>query len=241
MAKGVKISVKKRTGLLTKNGLERFKKNVTSQLKGVVAQAFYTSSKETAKIHRQQISNAFNVKKSVFAKAIGAKIFNSKPDRMPALEMHHGIWWFSAHESNNFISVNRKQYMVIPFSRTHSPYNTEGIKRVPKTLGVKTLRLLLADLKRRDETFIRKSKKGNLILFIKVTKENRGTFRTLVKKYKMNMNVKRVKNGQPVPFAVLKKKVHMKKRYDFVRKTEQIIIPIINSKLQNSITFKNVV
>lgn len=228
MANNIKVT---KTGLLTKSGVNKFIDNYYKAVKSKIAEDMKQTVVEAKTVNAQNINASFKVKRPVFAKAWRGRVYNKKKDRLPSLQIHNSIFWFNAHEKNGIIRPkNGKKYMAVPLANFGS-----------KRIGRKSWADMLQKLKNNNETFVQKSKKGTLILFVKTNEGNRKLLAKSKSYYKTVKGLKKVAYGTIIPIAILRPFVNTKKRYDVIGTNTKLLPKLLLPKLKNGMSFNNLI
>jgi len=228
MATNVKIT---KTGLFTKSGVNKFVDNYFKAVKEKVAEGMKQTVVEAKMVNAQNVNSAFKVKRPVFAKSWRGRVYNKKKDKLPSMQIHNSIFWFNAHEKNGIIRPkNGKKYMAVPLANFGS-----------KRMGRKAWNTMLKTLRNNEQTFVRKSKNGKLILFAETNAENRKILAKSKNFWRGLTGEKKVAYGTIIPIAVLVPFVKTKKRYDVIDTNKKLLPKLLLPKLKNEMSFNNLI
>lgn len=185
------------SGLLDPSRLRAWTNKGHQQIRAAIGRAMRSEGKVIATAAQQQAQQAFGGKKRA-AKSIRYKVYDSKPQELPALKIGSRVPWLGMHEKGGTISGK----MLLPFG--------DGRPR--------GFRKLVAELMRSGNAYFRQV--GNhAILFAENVPENAGILRKF-KQTARNLGIvetkgksgKSVARGTDIPVAVLVKRITLKKR-----------------------------
>ncbi len=228
MATGSTTMTIKKSGLLKKSEAKKILSNYFKAVKNIAAEKLNETVVEAKVENAKKVNSAFKVKRPVFTKAWRGRVYNKIKDRLPMMQIHNSIWWFNAHEKNTTLKSKTGKYMVIPFA------NING-----KRIGLKAWKNMIAKLMANDQSFVKKSRTGKLILYATHTKENRKLLAKSKMAYRNKTGKKKIGYDTAVPIAILHRIVRTKQRYDVVAYNEVILPKILKPKLDNA--FNNII
>lgn len=185
------------SGLLDPAKLRAWTNARQQQIRGAVSRAMRSEGKVIAAAAQRQAQQAFGGKKRA-ALSIRAKVYDSKPQDLPALKVGSKVPWLGMHEKGGTISGN----MLLPFGDSRP----------------RGFRKLVAELMRSGNAYFRQVG-AHAILFAENIPENA----SLLRKFKQTArglgivetkgkSGKSIARGTDVPIAVLVKRVTLKKR-----------------------------
>lgn len=184
-------------GLLDPAKLRAWTNGAQQRIRGAISRGMKSEAKPMAAAAQKQAAQAFGGKQRA-AKSIRYKVYDSKPQDLPALKIGSKVPWLGMHEKGGAISGN----MLLPFG--------DGRPR--------GFRKIIAELMRSGNAYFRQVG-AHAILFAENIPENeralRGfkrTARTLgivETKGKKGVSIAR---GTDIPVAVLVKRITLKKR-----------------------------
>lgn len=190
--------------------LEAVSRLIPQKTREAAARALREEAALLTPLLRAHLAQRLKVKRRSFLGAIKAKVYDSKPDRLPALWVGSKVEWLGAHERGVTISSNK---MLIP---------------IGQRLSAKRFRRVFGAL-RRTAFFVRNSK-GQVVLMAPATAENAPYLRTFKRAFRQIEGVKRITRDMFVPIAVLVPRVSLRKRLDIHGVVAQRI-PAIGARL----------
>ena len=144
---------------------------------------------------RAQMRSAFQVRRASFVASLQAKVFNRKPDRLPALWVGSRIAWLGIHTQGGTVAGR----MLIPL--------------LPGRIGPKRFRQVIDGLMRSGNAFF-VEKNGRVLLMAENIRENTAQLNRFKRAERERSGVKRLQRGQEIPIAVLVRRVDLKRRFD---------------------------
>lgn len=185
------------SGLLDPSRLRAWTREQQQRIRGAVGRAMRSEGRAIADAAQEQAAQAFGGKQRA-AKSIRAKVYDKKPQDLPALKIGSKIPWLGMHERGGTISGK----MLIPF----------GDKRP------RGFRKLIAELMKSGNAYFRQVG-SNAILFAENIPENASVLRAF-KRTAVNLGIvetrgktgRTVRRGADIPVAVLVKRITLKKR-----------------------------
>jgi len=138
---------------------------------------------------------AFQVKRASFISSMRAKIFDKKPEQLPALLVGSKIPWLSVHERGGTVTGN----LLIPL--------------LPGRIGSKRFRQVVDALMRSGNAFF-VEKDGKVILMAENICENAAPLARFKRAERARTGAKQIRRGQEIPIAVLVTSVVLKRRLD---------------------------
>lgn len=184
-------------GLLDHAKLRAWTLAQQARINGGVARAMRSQGPLIAGQAQAAASAAFGGKKRA-AKSIRAKVYDSKPNQLPALKIGSKIPWLGIHERGGTISGK----MLIPFGGNRP----------------RGFRKLVAELMRSNNAYF-KQVGAHAILFAENIPENAGLLRVF-KRNARNLGIvetkgpsgKSIARGTDIPIAVLVERVTLRRR-----------------------------
>ena len=132
-------------------------------------------------------------------RSFGARVYDSKPNQLPALRIGSKVPWLGIHETRGTI----RGPLLVPIIRT----------------GPKAFRRILREIRARGDGYWIKGRSGLPVLMAKNLKEYGGTlsrFKSAERKQQRAEGGKgRLRRGQDIPIATLMPQVRIKKRLRF--------------------------
>lgn len=214
------------TGIFSKDGFKKYTEKLNKQKLEAYKKAMPDSIKETRNELATRARGVFNVKSRTFNQMFTAKKYDKKQEKMPATLFYTRSNYFSIFEFGGTIAPKKSKGLLIPFTvNGRHPYQGRN--------GKKNFQKLIKNLQQQGKTFWRKIK-GNLILFAVIDRENSKSLTKYRRNFKTRNNLKQVRSGTPIPIAVLKKSVTIKRRFDFSNIARNSFIPkLVNSFEKN--------
>jgi len=160
-----------------------------------VARGMQSGGRAVRDAARAQMRTAFHVKRNSFVASMRAKLFDTKPDRLPALLIGSKIPWLGLHEKGGTVSGN----LLIPL--------------LPGRIGPKRFKAVVDGLMRTGNAFFIQ-KNSRVLLMAENIKENSTQLTRFKRAERGRTGAKQIKRGQEVPIAVLVKSVSLKRRLD---------------------------
>jgi hypothetical protein len=162
-----------------------------------VAKGMQTGGREVRDAARAEMRSAFTVKRNSFVSSMGVKVFDKKPEQLPALRVGSKIPWLGLHEKGGSVSGN----LLIPL--------------LPGRIGPKRFRQIVDSLMRSGNAYFIK-KNGRVLLMAENIKENGSQLTRFKRAERGRTGAKQIKRGQEIPIAVLVKRVDLKRRLNLV-------------------------
>ena len=186
------------SGLLDPANLRAWTVAAQQRINAGVARAMRIQSKIIATAAQQQAAQVFGGKQNA-AKSIRAKVYDSKPNSLPAFKIGSKIPWLGIHQRGGTISGKN---MLVPFGGSRP----------------KRFRFLIQDLMRSGNAYFRQVG-GHAILFAENIPENarllvgfKRTARTAGIVETKGKSGKSVRRGTDIPVAVLVNRVTVRKK-----------------------------
>ncbi|WP_136419973.1 DUF6441 family protein [Herbaspirillum sp. ST 5-3] len=188
----IKASV---SGLLDPAKLDAWTKQKQAAIRTAVGNGMRKAGAQVMPQIRAQMSSSFRVAKPAFVKSMRAKLYDRKPDRMPALLIGSKIPWLGIHVKGGVISGS----MLIPLLPTRM--GRKAFKRVVDTV-----------LRSGAGHFVNVN--GKIILMAEYQPEYGKALSRFRREYRTKNGGKRIKAGTDVPIAILIKSATMRRRFD---------------------------
>lgn len=185
------------SGLLDPAKLRAWTLAQQQKIRGSVGRAMRSEGRVMMAAAQKQAQQAFGGKRRA-ATSIRFKVYDQKPNDLPALKIGSKIPWLGMHEKGGTISGN----LLIPFGDSRP----------------RGFRKLIAELMRSGNAYFRQVG-AHAILFAEAIPENAGILRVF-KRTARNLGIvetkgksgKSIARGTDVPVAVLVKRITLKKR-----------------------------
>lgn len=185
------------TGLLDPRQLSAWSAERRRAIHAAVAKGMQTGGREVRDAARAEMRSAFTVKRNSFVSSMGVKVFDKKPEQLPALRLGSKIPWLGLHEKGGSVSGN----LLIPL--------------LPGRIGPKRFRQIVDSLMRSGNAYFIK-KNGRVLLMAENIKENGSQLTRFKRAERGRTGAKQIKRGQEIPIAVLVKRVDLKRRLNLV-------------------------
>ena len=183
-------------GLLDPRRFANWQQTTHQAVHTALAGAMRTVGREIATHVRRDIHARFHVAKPAFLRSVRAKVYDQKPNQLPALYIGSKIPWLGIHAQGGSIQGR----MLIPLLPTHQRIGRRAFARV------------IAAMVRSGQAFF-VHKTGHTVLMAQITPENRSLTR-FKRAERARTGAKRLKRGQAIPIAMLVRRVHLRKRFD---------------------------
>ena len=184
------------TGLLDPCQLSAWSAERRRAIHAAVAKGMQTGGREVRDAARAEMRSAFTVKRNSFVSSMGVKVFDKKPEQLPALRVGSKIPWLGLHEKGGSVSGN----LLIPL--------------LPGRIGPKRFRQIVDSMRSGNAYFIKKN--GRVLLMAENIKENGSQLTRFKRAERGRTGAKQIKRGQEIPIAVLVKRVDLKRRLNLV-------------------------
>ena len=185
------------TGLLDPRQLSAWSAERRRAIHAAVAKGMQSGGREVRDAARAEMRSAFTVKRNSFVSSMGVKVFDKKPEQLPALRVGSKIPWLGLHEKGGSVSGN----LLIPL--------------LPGRIGPKRFRQIVDSLMRSGNAYFIK-KNGRVLLMAENIKENGSQLTRFKRAERARTGAKRIQRGQEIPIAVLVKRVDLKRRLNLV-------------------------
>lgn len=183
------------TGLLEPRRLAAWTAERRRALHAAVAKGMRSGGRAVRDAARSEMRRAFAVKRASFIASMQAKVFDQKPERLPALWVGSRIPWLGIHARGGTISG----HLLIPL--------------LPGRIGPKRFKAVIDGLMRSGNAFF-VEKNGRTLLMAENLRENAAQLGRFKRAERERSGVKRLQRGQEIPIAVLVRRVDLKRRFD---------------------------
>ncbi|MES0875071.1 DUF6441 family protein [Sinimarinibacterium thermocellulolyticum] len=183
------------SGLLDPRQLSAWSAQRRRAIHAAVAKGMTSGGREVREAARSAMKNAFQVRRASFVASMSVKVFDRKPDRLPALWVGSRIPWLGIHTQGGTVSGN----LLIPL--------------LPGRIGPKRFRQVIDGLMRSGNAFF-VEKNGRVLLMAENLQENAAQLARFKRAERERHGVKRLQRGQEIPIAVLVRRVDLKRRFD---------------------------
>jgi hypothetical protein len=184
-------------------------------IRTAVKRGMQSGGREVRDAARAQMRQAFHVRRGSFVSSMHTKVFDAKPDRLPALWVGSKIPWLGIHESGGTVSGN----LLIPL--------------LPGRIGPKRFRQVVEALMRSGNAFFIE-KDGKVILMAENIRENASALTRFKRAERARTGARQIKRGQEIPIAVLVKRVELKRRLDLAGSVQRSL-PRLASAIQTEL------
>ena len=183
------------SGLLDPRQLSAWGAERQRTIRAAVAKGMQSGGREVREAARSQMRSAFTVKRANFVSSMGFKLFDKKPNELPALWVGSKIAWLGIHERGGTVSGN----LLIPL--------------LPNRIGPKRFKAVIDGLMRSGNAYFIE-KNGRVLLMAENISENSSQLARFKRAERGRTGAKQIKRGQEVPIAVLVRRVDLKRRLD---------------------------
>ncbi len=183
------------SGLLDPRRLSAWSVERRRAIHAAVAKGMVSGGRDVREAARAQMRSAFQVRRASFVASLQAKVFDRKPDRLPALWVGSRIPWLGIHTQGGTVAGR----MLIPL--------------LPGRIGPKRFRQVIDGLMRSGNAFF-VEKNGRVLLMAENIRENTAQLNRFKRAERERSGVKRLQRGQEIPIAVLVRRVDLKRRFD---------------------------
>lgn len=187
-------------GLSSPAGFSRWRNEKRKAIKSAIVQGMREGSAMLVESARAEMRRAFRIDRQAFLKSMRAKVYASKPDRLPALLIGSKIDWLGIHARGGIVSAPGKKMLI--------PLTEEGRRMGRKAFG----RVITGLMKSGNAYFIQKN--GKAILMAENIKENASVLRRFKRAERLRSGQKRISRGQEVPIAALVPQVKLRRRFE---------------------------
>jgi len=183
------------SGLLDPRQLSAWSTERRRAIHAAVTKGMHAGGREVREAARAQMRSAFQVRRASFVASMSVKVFDQKPERLPALWVGSRIPWLGIHTQGGTVSGN----LLIPL--------------LPGRIGPKRFRQVIDGLMRSGNAFF-VEKDGRVLLMAENIRENAVQLARFKRAERERSGVKRLQRGQEIPIAVLVRRVDLKRRFD---------------------------
>ncbi|WP_119352870.1 DUF6441 family protein [Azohydromonas sediminis] len=184
------------SGLLDSRRLSAWSAERRRAIHAAVAKGMRSGGREVREAARSAMRSAFQVRRASFVASLQAKVFDQKPDRLPALWLGSRIPWLGIHAHGGTVAGR----MLIPL--------------LPTRIGPKRFKAVIDGLMRSGNAFF-VEKNGRVLLMAENLRENAAQLNRFKRAERQRSGVKRLQRGQEIPIAVLVRRVDLRRRFDF--------------------------
>lgn len=192
------------SGLLDPRKLSTWSAERRRAIHAAVARGMRAGGREVRDAARSAMKSAFQVRRAGFVSSMQAKVFDRKPERLPALWVGSRISWLGIHTHGGTVSGN----LLIPL--------------LPTRIGRKRFKAVIDGLMRSGNAFF-VEKNGKAILMAENIRENDAQLRRFKRAERERSGVKRIERGHEIPIAVLVRRVDLKRRFDLAASVQRAL------------------
>ena len=183
------------TGLLDPRQLAAWSTGQHRAIHAAVARGLRAGGREVRDAARTGMRRAFTVRRGSFVASMTVKVFDRKPDRLPALWVGSRIPWLGAHQSGSQLTGR----LLIPL--------------LPGRIGPKRFKAVIDALMRSGNAWF-VEKHGRVLLMAENLAENAAPLRRFKHAERERTGARRLRRGAEIPIAVLVRRVDLKRRLD---------------------------
>ena len=183
------------TGLLDPRSLAAWSARQRQAIHTAVAQGLRAGGRGVRDAARAGMRRAFTVRRASFVASMSIKVFDRKPDRLPALWVGSRIPWLGAHQSGGPLTGR----LLIPL--------------LPGRIGPKRFKAVIDALMRSGNAWF-VEKHGRVLLMAENLAENAAPLRRFKHAERERTGARRLRRGAEIPIAVLVRRVDLKRRLD---------------------------
>ena len=183
------------TGLLDPRQLAAWSTQQRQAIHAAVTQGLRAGGREVRDALRAGLRRAFTVRRGSFVASMNVKVFDRKPDRLPALWAGSRIPWLGLHQSGGTLTGR----LLIPL--------------LPGRIGPKRFKAVVDALMRSGNAWF-VEKHGRVLLMAENLAENAAPLRRFKHAERERTGARRLRRGAEIPIAVLVRRVDLKRRLD---------------------------
>ena len=198
------------SGLLDPRRLSAWSAERRRAIHAAVAKGMASGGRDVREAARAQMRSAFQVRRANFVASLQVKVFNRKPDRLPALWVGSRIPWLGIHERGGTVAGR----MLIPL--------------LPTRIGPKRFKVVIDSLMRSGNAFF-VEKNGRVLLMAENIRENANVLGRFKRAERERSGVKRLQRGQEIPIAVLVRRVDLKRRFDLAAGVQRALPALVRA------------
>jgi hypothetical protein len=203
------------SGLLDPRQLSAWSAQQQRAIHAAVAKGMAVGGREVREAARAQMRSAFQVRRAGFVASMSVKVFDKKPEQLPALWVGSRIPWLGIHTQGGALAGR----MLIPL--------------LPGRIGRKRFRQVIDGLMRSGNAFF-VERGGRVLLMAENIRENAAQLNRFKRAERERRGVKRLQRGQEIPIAVLVRRVDLKRRFD-LGAAVQPVLPALARAIQREL------
>lgn len=202
-------------GLLDPRRLSAWSAERRRAIHAAVANGMTSGGREVREAARARMRSAFQVRRASFIASLQAKVFDQKPERLPALWVGSRIPWLGIHTHGGTVAGR----MLIPL--------------LPTRIGPKRFKAVIDGLMRSGNAFF-VEKNGRVLLMAENIRENAAQLNRFKRAERERSGVKRLQRGQEIPIAVLVRRVDLKRRFDLAAGVQRAL-PVLARAIEREL------
>lgn len=187
------------SGLLDPRVLDVWTREKRVKVRVGVARAMKEDGPRFSGAVNAQVRQSFKTQSRGFANQFKARIYDSKPDRLPMMLVRSRVPWMGLYTRGGTI----RGPLLIPLNQA-------------KRIRTDHFRRIVQQLIASGNAFF-KNVNGKVILFAENIGENRGATSRFTRPLRKGLGGGRIKRGAEIPIAILVPRVEVKKRLDLPR------------------------
>lgn len=189
----MKISIRA-SGLFKKSDFSAWEKELWQATRAAVGRGMVDGAKPIVEAVRRNAASVFKLAGNKLTRSLRYKLYDKKPDRLPAIAIGSGIPWLGLHEEGGTV----RGPLLIPLNQ-------------PKRIGRKAFKRIVDDLARSGNLHWVK-KGGKVLLFAENIRENSRALSRFRKSHRAITGQSRVKRGTELLIGVLVPSVTVRAR-----------------------------
>ena len=189
----------KTSGLLDPRVLDAWTREKQAKVRRGVVRAMREEGPRVSAAVNSQVRQGFKTQSRGFANQFKARIYDSKPDRLPMMLVRSRVPWMGLYTRGGTI----RGPLLIPLNQA-------------KRIRTDHFRRIVQQLTASGNAFF-KNVNGKVILFAENIKENTWATSRFRRPLRKGLGGGRIKRGAEIPIAILVPRVEVKKRLDLPR------------------------
>ena len=202
------------TGLLDPRQLAAWSMQQRQAVHAAVARGLREGGRGVRDAARAGMRRAFTVRRGSFVASMSVKVFDRKPDRLPALWVGSRIPWLGVHESGGTLAGR----LLIPL--------------LPGRIGPKQFKAVIDALMRSGNAWF-VEKHGRVLLMAENLAENAAPLRRFKRAERERTGertgARRLRRSDEIPIAVLVRRVDLKRRLDLAGEVQRALPALVRA------------
>ena len=198
------------SGLLDPRQLAAWSTQQRQAIHAAVARGLREGGRGVRDAARAGMRRAFTVRRGSFVASMSVKVFDRKPDRLPALWVGSRIPWLGVHESGGTLAGR----LLIPL--------------LPGRIGPKQFKAVIDALMRSGNAWF-VEKHGRVLLMAENLAENAAPLRRFKRAERERTGARRIRRGDEIPIAVLVRRVELKRRLDLAGEVQRALPALVRA------------